>query len=104
LANRLERGFFHSLQRRQLALQPLAMRLRQSAVNIPKHMSHRLDKSEWLLRSLDPALVLKRGYAWLQNKQGQALVSVKEFESGQQVTARLSDGQVNLTVNTSKET
>jgi exodeoxyribonuclease VII large subunit len=56
------------------------------------------------LRSLDPELVLKRGYAWLQNKQGQALVSVKEFESGQQVTARLSDGQVDLTVNASKET
>ena len=104
LVNRLERGVFNSLQRRQLALQLLAMRLRQSAANIPRHMSHRLDKSEWLLRSLDPALVLKRGYAWLQNKQGQALVSVKEFESGQQVTARLSDGQVDLTVNASKET
>jgi exodeoxyribonuclease VII large subunit len=103
LVNRLERGVFNSLQRRQLALQPLSMRLRQAAASVPRLMSHRLDKSEWLLRSLDPALVLKRGYAWLQNKQGHALVSVKEFESGQQVIARLSDGQVDLTVNTSKK-
>ncbi|MSQ65444.1 MAG: exodeoxyribonuclease VII large subunit [Limnohabitans sp.] len=104
LASRLERGVFNSLKRRQLVLLPMALRLLQAASNLPRQMAHRLDKSAWLLRSLDPSLVLKRGYAWLQNKQGVALVSVKEFDSGQQVIARLSDGQIGLTVNTTGDT
>ena len=75
------------------------MRLKRAAVDLPKHMAYRLDKSDWLLRSLDPALVLKRGYAWLQNEQGAALCSVAELVPGQVVTAKLSDGEAELTVN-----
>jgi exodeoxyribonuclease VII large subunit len=100
LSHRLQRSVHTSLSQRQLRLQPLAMRLKNAAADVPRQMAHRLDKSQWLLRSLDPALVLQRGYAWIQNSQGQALSSVSEFAPGQSVTARLADGEVGLTVNT----
>ena len=98
LLHRLERGVAGNFNQRQMALQPMALRLKQAALNLPQQLSHRLDKSQWLLRSLDPALVLKRGYAWLQDENAMALSSVNEFHPGLQVTARLADGQVSLTV------
>jgi exodeoxyribonuclease VII large subunit len=61
-----------------------------------------LDKLDLLLGSLDPALVLQRGYAWLQNPEGQALSSVKDLQVGQQVQAHLADGQAVLTVDAVK--
>ncbi len=102
LQHRLHRGLSAGVNQRQLLLQPLAIRLKNAATELPKRLSHRLDKSQWLLRSLDPALVLQRGYAWLQNGQGQALSSVSEFVPGQSVTARLADGEVGLTVDQAK--
>jgi exodeoxyribonuclease VII large subunit len=104
LQHRLQRGLSASLNQRQLRLQPLAIRLKNAAAEVPKRLSHRLDKSQWLLRSLDPALVLQRGYAWLQNDQGKAMGSVREFSPGQSVTARLADGEVGLTVDASTPT
>jgi exodeoxyribonuclease VII large subunit len=98
LSHRLQRGVAGSMSRRQMALQPMAIRLKQAAMNMPQQLSHRLDKSQWLLRSLDPALVLKRGYAWLQDDKAVALSSVSEFQPGLHVTAHLADGQVSLTV------
>jgi exodeoxyribonuclease VII large subunit len=98
LLHRLERGVTVNLTQRHMGLQPMALRLKQAALNLPKQLSHRLDKSQWLLRSLDPALVLKRGYAWLQDDQGLALSSVSEFHPGLHVTAMLADGQISLKV------
>ncbi len=47
---------------------------------------------------LNPALVLKRGYAWLATLEGQAIVSVKQTQAGQALRATLMDGEVDLTV------
>jgi exodeoxyribonuclease VII large subunit len=47
---------------------------------------------------MDPALVLQRGYAWLEDAQGKAVTSVEELENGQQVQARLAAGLANLEV------
>jgi exodeoxyribonuclease VII large subunit len=69
-------------------------------VDVPLKYQHRLDKFEWLLGSLDPALVLKRGYAWLQNNEGRALSSVQDLSPGQSVQAKLADGEVWLQVQT----
>jgi exodeoxyribonuclease VII large subunit len=57
-----------------------------------------LNQFEGLLGSLDPALVLKRGYAWLQNEEGRALSSVQDLTPGQSVQAKLVDGEVWLKV------
>jgi len=93
-ANRLGRATLNNLNRRQLSLQPMALRLKRAAVDMPAHHARRLDKAQWLLQNLDPALVLKRGYAWLQNRNGVALSSVKDIHPGERVTARLADGEV----------
>ena len=98
LMHRLGRGVSQSLNRQQLRLQPMAARFGRGVSDIPRQAKHRLDKLALLLGSLDPALVLKRGYAWLQNPEGRALSSVTDLQAGQQVQARLADGQAILTV------
>jgi len=50
------------------------------------------------LRLLDPAHVLRRGYAWLADGQGRAITSVRQVAAGQPVAARLADGELPLTV------
>jgi len=47
---------------------------------------------------LDPALVLQRGFAWLENAQGQAIASVQELQLGEQIQARLADGSADVQV------
>jgi len=98
LANRMGRAIQQHVNHRKLALQPMALRLQRAALDMPAMHSRRLDKAQWLLQTLDPALVLQRGYAWLQNAEGKALSSVKEMQMGQQVTAQLADGEVQLRV------
>ena len=98
LSHRLGRGVMQSLNRRRLKLQPLGPSFERAVADVPKNLQHRLDKFESLLGSLDPALVLKRGYAWLQNEQGRALSSVNDLSAGQNVQAKLADGEVWLQV------
>ena len=59
---------------------------------------HRVEQAQLRLGLLDPKLVLRRGYAWLQGEQGQPLTLAAEAEPGQSVTAILADGEVDLTV------
>ncbi|KQX87745.1 exodeoxyribonuclease VII large subunit [Variovorax sp. Root473] len=58
----------------------------------------RLDRVALRLRLLDPALVLQRGYAWLTDGSGRAVISAKKLHAGDAVVARLADGEVDLTV------
>jgi exodeoxyribonuclease VII large subunit len=51
-----------------------------------------LDRVEARLRGLDPAGVLRRGYAWLSDDHGRALVSTSQLSVGQSVRAVLADG------------
>ena len=98
LFSRLGRGVTQSLHRKRLKLQPLGPSFERAVVDVPLKHQHRLDKFEGLLGSLDPALVLKRGYAWLQNEDGRALSSVQDLTPGQSVQAKLADGEVWLKV------
>ena len=100
LFSRLGRGVTQSLHRKRLKLQPLGPSFERAVVDVPLKHQHRLDKFEGLLGSLDPALVLKRGYAWLQNEDGRALSSVQDLTPGQSVQAKLADGEVWLKVQT----
>jgi len=63
-----------------------------------KAQAERLDRLAARLRLLDPAQVLQRGYAWLENAQGQALTSVAQAQPGEALRARLADGTLDLTV------
>lgn len=58
----------------------------------------RLERMALRLRLLDPALVLQRGYAWLTDTDGHAIVSATQLAAGDAVKARLADGEVDLTV------
>ena len=51
-----------------------------------------LDRLDARLRGLDPAGVLKRGYAWISDDSGRPLVSASQLRVGQSVRAVLSDG------------
>jgi exodeoxyribonuclease VII large subunit len=64
----------------------------------PAKMQERLSRAALLLESMDPALVLQRGYAWIENAQGQTIASVQEMENGHVVQAHLADGSADLQV------
>ena len=98
LASRLGRGVTQSLHRKRLKLQPLGPSFDRAVADVPRTQLQRLNQFEGLLGSLDPALVLKRGYAWLQNEEGRALSSVQDLTPGQSVQAKLVDGEVWLKV------
>ncbi len=55
------------------------------------------------LRQLSPLAVLSRGYAIVQNPQGQVLRSVSETGPGEDLSVRLSRGRLNVTVNRARE-
>ncbi|MDM4765739.1 exodeoxyribonuclease VII large subunit [Pelomonas sp. SE-A7] len=58
----------------------------------------RLDALAARLSALDPARVLARGYAWLDDGSGGALTSVEQLQPAQQVRAVLADGEAELQV------
>lgn len=86
-AARLER----TQQRFHLAVHALLQRARE-----------RTQQAGLRLGLLDPALVLQRGYAWLHLENGQTLHSISQVQPGQRVQASLTDGVVDLTVNSLK--
>ena len=50
------------------------------------------------LQALDPAQVLQRGYAWVTDESGRAVVSVREMQIGAHLRAVLADGAAAVTV------
>jgi exodeoxyribonuclease VII large subunit len=63
-----------------------------------RQQNERLSRLASRLRLLDPALVLRRGYAWLTDASGRAITSVAQASPGDAVTAQLADGAVDLAV------
>lgn len=78
------------------------MLLKLNHIQSTQHsMSHRKEMLERLtlrLELLHPNLVLKRGYAWLQDTAGRTVTSAWQLQHGQSVRATLADGTVDLTV------
>jgi exodeoxyribonuclease VII large subunit len=97
-SSRLGRAGQQVLNRQAMALEPQALRLTRAVLDMPAQMGQRLSRAALLLGSLDPALVLQRGYAWLENMQGQAIVSVQEVKVGEKVHARMADGVADMQV------
>ena len=65
---------------------------------ILQQQSHRVQLSAAKLSALDPRQVLQRGYSWLQDQNGRALMRTGQFMPEQQVQAVLADGEVDLRV------
>lgn len=97
-SSRLARAAQQIFSRQAMLLQPAGIRLQRAAQDTPKAHELRLSRAALLLRSLDPALVLQRGFAWLENAQGQSIASVEELQVGEQIQARLADGLAHMQV------
>lgn len=70
---------------------------------LPQHLhqlEQRLEQARIRLTSLDPRLVLQRGYALLTNEEGHVVSRVAQARAGQRLHASLSDGGVDLEVAT----
>ena len=89
------------LRRRSLhALEPAqrAQRLDQALRQPLQRAALRLDAAQQRLQALDPARVLQRGYAWVEDDAGRAVVSVQQLQAGQVVRAVWADGRATAQV------
>ncbi len=80
------------LQQERQRRDVLALRLHIAARAQPARARQSTELLAARLIALDPERVLSRGYAWLSDAQGQALVSAAQLHRGQLLTARLADG------------
>lgn len=97
-AQRLQVFSMHFLGRKQQALEALQARLPDAVQRRLDRQQERLARAALRLGLLDPTLVLRRGYAWLTDTQGQTVNSVRQITLGQAVRATLADGEVDLNV------
>lgn len=87
---RLEReGELHDVRRQRLG---------QAIALAGDRQRRRLELAAARLASVDPRGVLRRGYAWLEDGQGQPVCSVRSVQPGDEVRAVLADGQVQARV------
>jgi exodeoxyribonuclease VII large subunit len=77
----------------------LRQRLVQSVTHRLQQAEQHHDLLKQKLGTLDPAAVLKRGYALMKHADRQLVRSAKELEPGQEAIVQLADGSVNVTVN-----
>ena len=86
------------LSRAHVRLDLLESRFKPSVQRSTRLSIDRLDNALVRLELLNPAWVLKRGYAWLSTLEGQAVMSTTQTHPGQALRATLMDGEVDLTV------
>jgi len=98
LAQGLAHAMRSTLQHEQARLLALDAAFDKGAAGSLERSRHRLERATLRLELLDPKLVLRRGYAWLEDMQGQPLASAQLMHVGQPVRATLADGRVDLTV------
>jgi exodeoxyribonuclease VII large subunit len=74
------------------------LRLAQTVRQNLQRLTARLDTTEQRLQGLNPARVLKRGYAWVEGEGGRPVVSVRALKPGQAVRAVWADGSASAQV------
>jgi exodeoxyribonuclease VII large subunit len=97
-AQELRHALQTGLQREKNTLQALGLAFPQALAQSVQHQQRRMERAQLRLASLDPKLVLQRGYAWLADMQGQAVTRAADTAPGQALRATLADGEVDLTV------
>jgi len=98
LAHRLASHLPHATQVQRTRLAQIEADLRQRRAMRLAACDQRLDALSARLRALDPAQVLARGYAWLSDADGRAVVSARQVDAGQPLQAVLNDGVVDVRV------
>jgi len=71
----------------------LAERLRRGQAGVRAHAGLRLSVLAGRLEALDPGRVLSRGYAWITDDSGRAVVSARAVEVGQTLVTVWRDGR-----------
>lgn len=85
-------------ERQRQHLQRSATRLQAAQVRLLRERQQRTQVLASRLQMLDPQQVLRRGYAWVADDDGQPLLSVQSVSVGQSVKAVLADGSIDLRV------
>jgi exodeoxyribonuclease VII large subunit len=98
LAHRLSGQLPRALDAHRARIERLESGLRQASRSRVVHEARRLDVFEARLRALDPKQVLARGYAWLSDIDGRAVVSAAQLAPGMPLRAVLNDGSADVTV------
>jgi exodeoxyribonuclease VII large subunit len=98
LAQRLRFATRQATERQRHRLEQQAPRLGRAVAVLRTSEARRLESLAARLRLLDPQQVLTRGYAWLTDAQGRLLSSARQLRVGDEVQARLVDGQAALQV------
>ena len=98
----LRQRLSHAVARDHLAArtrtEAFGLRLRQAARTDLAQREYRQQVLAHHLRALDPRQVLARGYAWVSDAQGKAIVSVSALSPGQTVRATWADGQADARI------
>ncbi len=98
LSHRLLQSVRHVHARQSDRLERAALRLRQ-AVHAPLQQAPlRLQTMAERLAAQDPARVLRRGYAWVENLEGRPVLGVAGLRQGQAVRAVWADGRADAEV------
>jgi exodeoxyribonuclease VII large subunit len=82
----------------RLRLHALAARLRGEPARIAASQRLKLAALESTLRALDPALVLARGYAWVESADHKPIASVQSLAPGARIALVLHDGRASADV------
>lgn len=95
---RMGRAVRVATERHRQALQVQALRVPRAAAALLRAVAERQARLQSRIALLDPALVLQRGYAWLQDDAGLTISAAAVTEPGQNVRATLARGVLELTV------
>lgn len=97
-AQRLQHGVRFALQSHAYRLQAVGTGFPRLMAKVTQAKQQTLANAELRLELLSPHWVLKRGYAWLADLNGQPITQAKQTHTGQALRATLMDGEVDLTV------
>lgn len=97
-AQRMRHAMLLKLQQLAQSQQALQASLPQILQRSLAAQAHRLERADLRLQLLDPRLVLQRGYALLTDGKGRPVTRVQQAPPGSALTARLSDGTVDVVV------
>ncbi|MEO6625507.1 MAG: exodeoxyribonuclease VII large subunit, partial [Burkholderiaceae bacterium] len=87
-----------ALRQHRQALKAHSQQLPQNAATALEHSRARQQRAQARLALVDPALVLQRGYAWLQDASGHTISAADAVHPGQVLKATLAEGRLDLTV------
>ena len=97
-SSRLPRAVTTRLAREGQGVELRARALQQALAAGSRQADARLRALQARLEAAHPQHVLRRGFAWLEDEQGQAITGVAALQAGQSVQAVLVDGRAQLRV------